>query len=270
MTLIIKQLFIYPIKGIAGIAVHSAHAEEIGFQHDRRMMFVDEQNNFISQRSHPQLSQIQCDIQENQYLITYEGNQINIPFEQGQALYDASLKYDVKVFDDELLAYELSSKISKWFSEKLGCAIKLVTLGTESLRVKTFIKEPLESKVSFADGYPYLALGTASLLDLEKKMGEFLNLMRFRPNMLIETTVAFEEDALDLVHIGSAQFKMIKPCARCQVVNIDPQTGTSEKQTLATLSNFRKVENKVYFGVNTICLKEGEVKVGDMLVLTNC
>ncbi|MBK8632942.1 MAG: MOSC domain-containing protein [Saprospiraceae bacterium] len=262
MSFIIKNLFIYPIKGIAGIAVQSAHAEEIGFRHDRRMMFVDEQNNFISQRSHPQLSQIQCDIQPNQYLITYEGNQIGIPFEQGQALYDASLKYAVKVFDDELLAYELSTKISQWFSEKLGCAVKLVTLGTESLRMKTLIKEPLETKVSFADGYPYLALGTASLIHLEEKMGESINMMRFRPNMLIETTLAFEEDTLDLVQIGSAQFRMIKPCARCQVVNIDPQTGVSEKQTLATLSTFRKVENKVYFGVNTICLKEGEVKVG--------
>ncbi|HOY13556.1 MAG TPA: MOSC domain-containing protein [Saprospiraceae bacterium] len=270
MTLIIKQLFIYPIKGIAGIAVNSAQAEEIGFQHDRRMMFVDDQNNFISQRSHPELSQIQCTILDGHYMITYSGKQIKIPFENGQALYDERLKFAVKVFDDELMAYELSPEISLRFSELLGAPVKLVTLGKESLRMKTLIKEPLETKVSFADGYPYLVLGTASLLKLEEMMELSVNKMRFRPNMIIETTFPFEEDVLDLVNIGSAQFRMIKPCARCQVVNIDPETGLSEKQTLATLSAFRKVENKVYFGVNTICLKEGEVKVGDSLDLVNC
>ena len=44
MKYVVKELFIYPIKSLAGIRVESAKAEEMGFENDRRWMLIDEEN----------------------------------------------------------------------------------------------------------------------------------------------------------------------------------------------------------------------------------
>ena len=56
-THIVKELFVYPIKSLAGISIQSAKAQEMGFEYDRRWMLIDEENQFITQREHPDLSQ---------------------------------------------------------------------------------------------------------------------------------------------------------------------------------------------------------------------
>ena len=43
----VKELYIYPIKSLAGIRVESAKAEEMGFENDRRWMLIDKNNQFI-------------------------------------------------------------------------------------------------------------------------------------------------------------------------------------------------------------------------------
>jgi uncharacterized protein YcbX len=48
----VTELYIYPIKSLAGIRVESAKAEEMGFENDRRWMLIDKNNLFIM---HPTL-----------------------------------------------------------------------------------------------------------------------------------------------------------------------------------------------------------------------
>ncbi|MFN7472341.1 MAG: MOSC N-terminal beta barrel domain-containing protein, partial [Roseiflexaceae bacterium] len=54
----ISGLCIYPIKGCRGIAVDTAAVHDIGLEHDRRYMVVDENNRFVSQREHPAMARI--------------------------------------------------------------------------------------------------------------------------------------------------------------------------------------------------------------------
>ncbi|MGZ5134006.1 MAG: MOSC N-terminal beta barrel domain-containing protein, partial [Flavitalea sp.] len=39
--LVVSELFIYPIKSLGGIPVHSAKVTDRGLQYDRRWMLVD-------------------------------------------------------------------------------------------------------------------------------------------------------------------------------------------------------------------------------------
>ena len=46
----ITQLHIYPVKSLAGIAMQEAKTTERGFEHDRRWMLIDANNQFLTQR----------------------------------------------------------------------------------------------------------------------------------------------------------------------------------------------------------------------------
>jgi hypothetical protein len=50
------------------------------------------------------------------------------------------------------------------------------------------------------------------------------------------------------------------------MVNNDPKNGIVKKEPLNTLSTYRKVDNSIIFGTNSMCLKEGEISVGDALI----
>ena len=54
----VTGIFIYPLKGAAGIALAAAELDELGFRNDRRWMIVDQDRQFVSQRTMPRLALI--------------------------------------------------------------------------------------------------------------------------------------------------------------------------------------------------------------------
>jgi len=258
----VTEIWIYPIKGMRGIPLQKAKLESEGFQYDRRWMLVHEDGVFLSQRSHPQLALFEQTVTEDNLILEYRGNKIRIPLEATNGD-----EWSVKVFDDELKGTRVSDEIDAWFSEQLSDKVSLVRITPTSGRRKKLIKGPPDTLVSFADGYPYLILGTASLDVLNSKLSAPLPMNRFRPNIVINTTEAHEEDSWNKITIGTEQLQVIKPCARCTVTTIDQDTAIKGKEPLITLATYRKEGNKIYFGANTISLSNGWVQVGDRIEL---
>jgi uncharacterized protein YcbX len=254
------QIFVYPIKGLAGISLDSAIVETEGLQHDRRYMLIDENGKFISQREHAILCKFKTSLSEESIVVEYADDNLNIPLDDIEEDTCA-----VQVWDSNLLAYEVSKASSEWFSSKLDQEVRLVKMGELSTRIKDFKKAPFSSNVSFADGYPFLVLGTASMQELNDRTGGTFEVERFRPNMVVETSVAHEEDVWGDFKFGSAVFRTIKRCARCIVPTIDPETAKKGKEPIATLSQYRKEGNLIYFGSNVIAAKLGKIKVGGII-----
>ena len=258
MNYVVKELYIYPIKSLAGISVESAQAEEMGFENDRRWMLVDEENQLITQREHPKLSQFYPQIKGDEMEISHYDS-------VHKFLIDESLDEPIfsKVWDDDSKVVEVNKATSKWFSEKLGFGCKLVKIGNKGDRkhISSRLNQTLD--VSLADAYPYLLIGSESLDQLNEKLKEKITMQRFRPNIVISTVVAHEEDFFDTFQIGNLKFKNAKPCGRCVMVNNNPQTASVSKEPLKTLSTYRTSNNNVYFGTNILCLDEGKIAVGD-------
>ena len=261
MKYTIKELYIYPIKSLAGISVQSAKAEEMGFENDRRWMLVDDQNQFITQRKHPNLSQFYPKIEEGKIGISHQNTTHEFFIEE-------SLEEPIfsNVWDDETMVFEVNKATSKWFSERLGFSCKLVKIVNNGDRKHSSSKLNTILNVSLADGYPYLLIGSESLDFLNGKLEEKITMARFRPNIVISSSVAHEEDSFVDFQIGKVKFKNAKPCGRCIMVNNNPMNGIVKKEPLHTLSSYRKVDNSIFFGTNIICLNEGEISVGDALV----
>ena len=262
----IQSLHLYPIKGMRGIEVPSAKLAEAGFEYDRRWMLVNEHNTFISQRTHPILTKFIPSIHENRLTVNYAHETLEIPFSEY-----ADLHPEVSVFEHQMRATELSTRVNEWFSQQLQEAVRLVHQTTVTSRTKNFEKyvapgaPRTQTPVSFADGYPYLLLGTASMDLLNQKLDQALTIDRFRANIIVQTEQPHEEDHWQEIKIGTEKMLVIKPCARCQVTTIDQQTGERGKEPLRTLATYRKKGNKINFGANAISLSDGTLRVGDVL-----
>lgn len=256
----IKELFIYPIKSLAGISCQQLSAREMGFENDRRWMLIDANNEFITQREHPIMSQFYPQISSNEIEISFQDKKHSFLLSE---CFGTAIRSNV--WDDESIVFEVNKETSKWFSAQLGFECKLVKILNSGDRKHSSSKLNQTLNVSLADGYPYLLVGSESLNHLNDKLSEKITIQRFRPNIVVDTVIAHEEDAFDTFQIGEVKFKNAKPCGRCIMVNTNPKTGIVHKEPLKTLSRYRNVDNLVYFGTNIICLNEGVIVVGDVL-----
>lgn len=260
MNYVVKELYIYPIKSLAGIPVQSAKAEEMGFEYDRRWMLIDEENQFITQREHPILSQFYPQIKEDSIEISHLDT--THEFLIGENLSEPIFS---KVWDDESKVVEVNKTTSKWFSEALGFSCKLVKILNKGDRKHDSSRLNQILNVSLADGYSYLLIGSKSFDQLNERLEEKITIQRFRPNIVITTNLPHEEDFFGTFQIGNVKFKNAKPCGRCVMVNTNPANAIVSKEPLKTLSLYRTSNNLVYFGTNILSLQEGIISVGDTL-----
>lgn len=256
----VTQLFIYPIKSLGGIALNTSKIEQRGLQYDRRYMLVDENGNFLSQRQIPQLTLFHLTLLQNGFMVYYHEQQLQVPFVM------SGPTEKVNIWEDVVEAVIADDTYNQWFSDCLGQQIRLVFMPQSAKRLVSADYAQHGEEVSFADAYPLLLLSEASLVMLNGKLSHPIGMDRFRPNMVIAGCEAHEEETWGLFQVGNALLKRVKPCARCVVTTINPQTGETGKEPLTTLSTYRMEANKIMFGENVLCLQEGEISIGDELV----
>jgi uncharacterized protein YcbX len=262
--LTLSEINIYPVKSLGGISLNSSEVEERGLKYDRRWVLVDETNTFFTQRDFPEMALIKVSIEKDGLTIQHKIKRIRkifVPFE-----FEHSKKDKVIIWNDTVIGEFYSSEIDKWFSDIIGVKCHLVKMPESTKRIVDEIYA--ENKiVSFADGYPFLIIGQASLDDLNSRMGVSLPMNRFRTNFVFTGGKPFEEDNWKKFKIGSMNFEAVKPCARCVITTTDQDTAERFKEPLLTLSMFRKIDNKVMFGMNLVCESIGKVSVGDKITL---
>lgn len=225
---------------------------------DRRWMIVDTENSFLSQRQIPAMANLLATFNEQLTLVD-TSNQSSIML----APDEFSLIEEVEVWGQIVKAKKGPLIAHQWLSEKLGRRVNLFFMDEENIRP---VRQGIQGEiVSFADGYPILLTGTASLEDLNKKLVVPVEIDRFRTNIHVNTAEAFEEESWQRVKIGDVIFKVVKKCARCTVINVDQQSGKVLMEPLKTLSTYRKEGNKVNFGMNLIPETFGLIHEEDQL-----
>ena len=103
---------------------------------------------------------------------------------------------------------------------------------------------------------------TATLLDLSKTMRQPLDQRRFRGNIWLDDMIAWSEfDWIGkTISIGTTEIQITGPIERCMATTVNPDTGTSDANTLAALNTTYGHQN---FGVFGIVKKSGHVNIGD-------
>ena len=263
--LILSEIYIYPIKSLGGVSVDSAFAEARGLKYDRRFLLVDENAMFMTQRDFPRLAFLKLSFDENGFKVLHTQNNFHtiIPFES-----DSKENISVTIWDDVCSAVRVSKELDNWFSTAINKKCSLVYMPDDEKRIveKKYIND--KHIVSFADAYPFLIIGQSSLDDLNKRLDKPIPMNRFRTNFVFTGGKPHEEDNWKDFKIGDLVFEAVKPCARCVITTTNQDTAERSNEPLKTLSEYRKINNKVMFGMNLVCKQTGSVSVGNEIQLT--
>jgi uncharacterized protein YcbX len=268
----IASIHIYPVKSLRGFSVDSAEIDPLGLVGDRRFLVVDEAGRFLTQRNVPQMALVATALNNGLLHLTAagEGNTgtISVPI----APDPAAPIIPVSVWSYQgLLAEDCGKEVAAWLSHALGTPCRLVRIGPSFQRPLDRDAQPPTDLCSFADGAPLLVASTASLEELNRRIGiaggEPVPMDRFRPNLVITGGEPFAEDSWTRFHAGNARFRTLSPCERCVVTTADQLTGQRGKEPLKTLATFRRSplnSSAVLFGMNVVQEnKSGCINVGD-------
>ena len=264
----VSKIIIYPIKSLNGVSLPFAEVTSTGFKNDRKFMlmsYVDKK--MITLREFPSLYNIKVnmineDLIQLENIATYQiplSVYLNPPFQDSPI-------YKVNVWDDVIDVQSVDKLVDDWFSEALGIRCMLVRMIPEFFRQVDLKYANKGQGVLFADGFPYLICTESNLASLNRHLDKKVSMLHFRPNIVIENSELNEEKSWKSIEINNHIFDSFKPCARCQVISIEPETMTVNEQILPFMSKNYIENKKIIFGLNA-CLKTGNdndiIHVGD-------
>ncbi|MBH1958276.1 MAG: MOSC N-terminal beta barrel domain-containing protein, partial [Burkholderiales bacterium] len=264
---VVSRLYVYPVKSCAGVRVEQAILLDTGLEFDRAWMVVDGKDEFLTQRELPRMALIRPQLKHFEMILRAPGMlALHIALDQVEA------PSRVRLWGDEVAAYDMGPIAAQWFTDFLGVPARLVRFDPDHKRISSLHwTGGIEALNQFSDGYPVLLISEASLAQFNEKLMAkgfaAVGMERFRPNIVLGDAVdglelmAHDEDRLDLLQIateqGDVQLKPVKPCPRCPIPNIDPATALSSAEVGDTLQSYRqdaRVGGAVTFGMNAIVL----------------
>jgi uncharacterized protein YcbX len=257
----LSDIIFYPVKSCAGISVAGAVLTQAGLEvdgvADREWMVVDMAGQFLTQREHPRMALVTPRLGGGMLELSAPGLAPHA-IALGQPGGGASIS--VRLWDDMVPAHDCGDASAAWFSQAIGAPCRLVHFPTAAQRLaSTRWTGGVAAPTRFADGYPVLVVGAASLDDLNARLAAAgrpaLPMNRFRPNLVIASLEAFEEDYVAQFELGAAVLKPVKPCPRCPIPSVDQATGVPGPDPLDILQGYRRkpqLDGAVCFGMNCI------------------
>lgn len=263
----IAQLWVYPIKSCAGVALTQSELTDDGLLYDRAWMVVDERGDFLSQRECPHVALIQPTVTPTRQLMV-----------RAPGMLDLSVDWDspaqpvrVRVWDDEVAADDMGEMASAWLTQYLNPEgdptwgrLRLVRFDPRERRVSDRRwTGDREATTQFADGFSMLVASQASLDGLNERLGAAghatVDMRRFRPNLVVTGVLAHDEDRVGLMTVdsgaGVVALEAVKPCGRCPMPNIDPDTAQASPVVGDTLQTYRadvRLKGEITFGMNAV------------------
>jgi len=267
----IAGLNVFPIKSCAGVPLAESLLIETGFEFDRAWMVVDSEGRFLTQRELPRMVLIVPTLKTYELVLRAPGM---------LALHLALDAVDepcrVKVWKDEVAAYDMGDLAAQWFSDFLHQRARLVRFDPEQRRLSNRRwTGDIEAENAFSDGYPILVASTAGLDEVNRRLAAAghaaITMARFRPNLVLDGLDAHGEDHLDEIVFdtgeGPVRLKLVKPCARCPIPDVNPltaETGHAVRDTLAGYRADARLEGAITFGMNAVIVDgiERALRVG--------
>ncbi len=264
----VASLHVYPVKGCRGLSPPTAELAVTGLvaqgAGDREWMVVDRDGQLVTQREYPRLALVATAIAGGVLRLTLPSGAspnpgpLELPLARSEG---PAPSRAVVVWNSDVRGFDAGDDAAAWFSSWLAAPVRLVRFDRATPRLcNPEFAGAAGAHTMFADGYPLLVVGSASLELLNARLAArgspALPMNRFRPNVVLDGIDAHAEDHLDRIAIGGVVLQCVKPCVRCQVTTTDQQTAHVGLEPLRTLGEYRMNERYggVTFGMNAIAL----------------
>lgn len=258
----IRSLHLYPVKSCAGVAVDEASVTDTGLDLDRAWMVVDAHGEFLSQRELPRMALVRPQFKGGDLVLRAPG------------MLALHLRLDtveqptrVTVWNDTLPAYDMGGLAAQWFSDFLGRRLRVARFDPEQTRLSNRRwTGAVEARNAFSDGYPLLVVASASLDELNRRLAAAghapVTMARFRPNLVLDGLDAHGEDHVHEIRFdtpeGPVVLRLVKPCPRCPIPDVDPETAETGHAVGDTLAAYRadpRVDGALTFGMNAVIVE---------------
>ncbi len=258
----IAALHVHPIKSCGGLAVDDVLLIETGFEFDRAWMVVDARGHFVTQRDVARMALIQPTLKTDVMTLRAPGMlalQVSL-----NEVHDA---VRVTVWRDEVAAFDMGAVAAQWFSDFLGQPLRLVRFDPDQKRLASARWcAPVAAEVAFADAFPLLVTAQASLDELNRRLAAGgtapVTMQRFRPNLVLGGLAAHDEDHIDELRFdtpdGLVRLRLVKPCSRCNIPDVDPLTAERGHAVGDTLAGYRadaRLDGAITFGMNAVIVE---------------
>lgn len=268
----VAALHVHPVKSCAGESPREALMVETGLELDRAFMVVDEHGEFLSQRELPRMALVTTRLGLEELKLKAPGMLgLHVRLDTVEA------PCRVRVWDDEVKAWDLGDLPAQWFSDFLGRPARLVRFDPDQRRLSSVRwTGAVEAPNAFSDGYPVLVTSTGSLDELNARLARAgqgtVDQRRFRPNLVLEGLDAHGEDLADELLIegpdGPVHLRLVKPCPRCPMPDVDPDTAATSHVVRDALAGYRadpRVDGALTWGMNAVIVagQGRRVRVGD-------
>ena len=271
----LRQLFIYPVKSLAGIALERAEVTDRGFAGDREWMIVDENGTYVTQRQLPQMAAIQVMLEHGGVSLSHPRAGI---LTVAAPAPDAPM-HQVRVWKDTCDAQMAGPDVREWLAEALAESRPL----SMAKFAPGFTRAPQPSRfgdatTQFADAAPFLIVNQTSLDRLNEHLVnqgiEPVDIRRFRPNLVADGLPAFAEHAMNRLEASlqaplqaplkvtenAATWELCDRCQRCSIITVDPDSGTRSPgavpfKQLAAINPMPDNPKAPAFGINARLLR---------------
>jgi uncharacterized protein len=255
----IESLHVYPVKGCRGIALDVADVATTGLvasgAGDREWMIVDSAGRFVTQREHPRLALVGTQVRDGFLTLSAPGvAPLVLPLRA-----PGGPSGDVVVWRSAVKGFDAGDDAARWLSVHVGAGVRLVRFDRALARpCNPDYAGDSGAHTLFADGYPILVIGAASLADLNARLagqgGLPLPMNRFRPNVVLAGLPPYDEDHVATIAFGDIVLRCVKPCTRCQVTTTNQDTADVGVEPLRTLAGYRMSVRLagVTFGMNAV------------------
>ncbi|MGI9286650.1 MAG: MOSC domain-containing protein, partial [Pseudomonadales bacterium] len=238
MSITVSQLYIYPIKSLGAVALDTIQLASGGPAWDRRWMIVDAQGRFVTQREFPKLALVDVALDATaatMRLTAPDTAELELPL-----VATNEWSQQVFVWNEAVSAVYGGEQAERWISAYLGSPAHLVYMPDTALRTADQDFAHPEDVVSFADAFPLLLIGEASLQDFNGHLQQPIEMLRFRPNIVIAGADPYAEDSWHRLQIGEVDYRVVKACARCVIPSINRASAQKEPQVSHALAQHRR------------------------------
>ena len=264
--LVLAGITVYPLKSGAGIDLDAGDVEPCGLRGDRRWMVIDAGGVCVTARERPQLVRMHTRITSVGLRLEMDGREplgVRYPGAGSRAA-------RVWIWGQACSALDAGDSAARWLSGAIDKPVRLVAMDARFKRRPDPDCTLAHDEVSFADGYPVLAIGRSSLDDLNTRTPAPVSIRRFRPNLVIGGAAPYAEDEWRRIRIGSVEFEGVENCERCELPTVDPDTGIADRrrEPMRTLARYRRrATGGVFLGQNLVPRSAGTITRGERVVV---
>ncbi|WP_088006918.1 MOSC domain-containing protein [Indiicoccus explosivorum] len=235
----VAEIVRHPVKSFRGETVQAVRLMDYGLLGDRSHALLEEERpgRYLTITQYPGMARWRAEFAGEDSLDRYP---------------------DVRVVSPD-------GRVFRWGDGQL-----LAELSRLSGRRVSFVSyTPQEVPLGAIEEEPVQLVSRASVAEMERLWGEgAIDWRRFRPNLLLDLdgNEPFREEQWygRTMRIGpEAAIRLERPCERCMIITVDPDTADKSPSLLKTVA--KKRQNR--FGVYGTVVKTGMIRTGDELML---